>query len=484
MQGQKVPPHIAFGLPAADRRQSMDAIQLPEKVKYIIQVLCANGFEAFAVGGCVRDSLLGRIPGDWDITTNAKPAQVKQLFPHTIDTGIEHGTVTVMLERDGFEVTTYRIDGEYEDARHPKQVEFTQNLTEDLRRRDFTINAMAYSDETGLIDVFGGMRDLEQRVIRCVGRADDRFDEDALRIMRAVRFSAQLDFSVEQDTLRSIASHAGNLSRISVERIRTELTKLLLSDHPEHLLAAQELGLTRVFLPEFDRMLATPQENPHHIYDVGTHTIHALRHLVGRDAQLPPKNRLILRYAVLLHDVGKPVVRTVDAAGVAHFYRHADTGADMAREILRRLRFDNETISAVGHLIALHDYRYASENKSVSERTVRRAVSRVGADWLETHFLLQEADLNAQNPALLPDKLRQLSEAKALAGRILAAGQCISLKMLAVNGSDLIAAGFPPGKSIGAALDDLLNYVLEHPEANTREDLLARAAALLEPGKR
>ncbi|MDE7299619.1 MAG: CCA tRNA nucleotidyltransferase [Lachnospiraceae bacterium] len=461
----------------------MDTIQLPEKVKYIIQELRADGFEAFAVGGCVRDSLLGRIPGDWDITTNAKPAQVKQLFPHTIDTGIEHGTVTVMLERDGFEVTTYRIDGEYEDARHPKQVEFTQNLTEDLCRRDFTINAMAYSDETGLIDVFGGMRDLEQRVIRCVGRADDRFDEDALRIMRAVRFSAQLGFSIEQDTLRSIASHAGNLSRISIERIRTELTKLLLSDHPERLLAAQELGLTRVFLPEFDRMLATPQENPHHIYDVGAHTIHALQHLVGRDTQLPPKNQLILRYAVLLHDVGKPAVRTVDAAGVAHFYHHAETGADMAREILRRLRFDNETIGSVGHLIALHDYRYASENKAVSERTVRRAVNRVGPDWLETHFLLQEADLNAQNPALLPDKLRQLSEAKALAGRILSAGQCISLKMLAVNGSDLIAAGFPPGKSIGAALDDLLNYVLEHPEANTREELLARAAALLEPGK-
>ncbi len=512
----------------------MVTIKLPEKVQYIISELRADGFEAFAVGGCVRDSLLGRVPGDWDITTDAAPAQVKQRFPHTIDTGIEHGTVTVMLGRDGFEVTTYRIDGEYVDARHPKQVSFTGSLTEDLRRRDFTINAMAYSDETGLIDVFGGMHDLRQRLIRCVGRADDRFGEDALRIMRAVRFSAQLDFSIEPETLRSIAAHSENLRRISVERIRTELTKLLLSDHPERLLTAQELGLTRVFLPEFDRMLATPQENPHHIYNVGMHTICALQYLVGRDvrpgggikasadgrtgeaagsaaahipdhpaensartqaadaadstaaAQTPGyaagsgKLRTILRYAVLLHDVGKPEAKTVDESGRAHFYRHADIGAARAAEILRRLKFDNDTVSAVSRLIELHDYRYTSENKTVSERTVRRAVSRIGAEWLETHFLLQEADLHAQNPALLPDKLRQLTEARALADKVLSAGHCISLKMLAVNGRDLIAAGYPSGKSIGAALEALLNYVLEHPEENTRTVLLARAAEMRE----
>ena len=628
----------------------MVTIKLPEKVQYIIGELRADGFEAFAVGGCVRDSLLGRVPGDWDITTNAAPAQVKQRFPHTIDTGIEHGTVTVMLGRDGFEVTTYRIDGEYVDARHPKQVSFTGSLTEDLRRRDFTINAMAYSDETGLIDVFGGMHDLRQRLIRCVGRADDRFGEDALRIMRAVRFSAQLDFSIEPETLRSIAAHSENLRRISVERIRTELTKLLLSDHPERLLTAQELGLTRVFLPEFDRMLATTQENPHHIYNVGMHTIRALQYLVGRDvrpgggtkaaadgrigetmgsvteknaentaahksehptensagtqtadtidsagsaaahipdhpaessagtqaadaadsagsaaahipdhpaessagtqaadaadsagsaaahipdhpaessagtqaadtidstgsaaahipdhpaessigaqaadaadstaaAQTPGyaagsgKLRTILRYAVLLHDVGKPEAKTVDESGRAHFYRHADIGAARAAEILRRLKFDNDTVSAVSRLIELHDYRYTSENKTVSERTVRRAVSRIGAEWLETHFLLQEADLHAQNPALLPDKLRQLTEARALADKVLSAGHCISLKMLAVNGRDLIAAGYPSGKSIGAALEALLNYVLEHPEENTRTVLLARAAEMRE----
>ncbi len=461
----------------------MQKINLPDKVQYIIQQLSAHNFEAFAVGGCIRDSLLGRTPQDWDITTNADPLQVKQLFPHTFDTGIEHGTVTVVLDHEGFEVTTYRIDGDYEDARHPKQVEFTKDLTEDLRRRDFTINAMAYNDSAGLIDVFGGISDIEQKVIRCVGDADERFDEDALRIMRAVRFSAQLDFSIEPHTLNAVALHAKELCKISAERIRTELTKLLVSAHPERLLTASELGLTKIFLPEFDKMLETAQETPHHIYNVGMHTIHALIYLAKKENSpetmegcINEKSRTALRYAALLHDVGKPDAKTFSADKTAHFYHHADIGAPMTVEILRRLKFDNETINTVSHLVKLHDYRYAPEGKKVSMRTVRRAINRIGTDYLELLFQLQEADLNAQNPALLPDKLRQLSEAKMLSKEVLASNQCVSLKDLAVNGSDLIQAGFLPGKMMGEILAALLDHVLEYPEANVRENLIALAA--------
>ena len=248
-------------------------IELPEKVKYVIDTLMDAGYEAYAVGGCIRDSILGRKPEDWDITTSANPMQVKNLFRRTIDTGIQHGTVTVMLEKEGFEVTTYRIDGEYEDGRHPKEVVFTSNLIEDLKRRDFTINAMAYNEKDGLVDAFCGIEDLEKKVIRCVGNPEERFQEDALRMMRAVRFAAQLGFSIEKNTKRAIVELAGNLAKVSAERIQVELVKLLVSNHPEEFMTAYETGLTKVFLPEFDAMIKTPQNNKHHCYNVGEHTI-------------------------------------------------------------------------------------------------------------------------------------------------------------------------------------------------------------------
>ena len=239
-------------------------IKLPDNVKMILDRLHEAGFEAYAVGGCVRDSILGRIPGDWDITTNALPQDTKKLFKRTIDTGIEHGTVTIMVGKEGYEVTTYRIDGKYEDSRHPSEVTFTKNLTEDMKRRDFTINAMAYNDEEGIIDRFGGMEDIEKGLIRCVGNPKERFSEDALRIMRAVRFAAQLNYSIEDETKNAISELADTLKNISAERIQTELVKLLLSDHPERLMTAYELGITKVILPEFDRCMETPQNNPHH----------------------------------------------------------------------------------------------------------------------------------------------------------------------------------------------------------------------------
>ena len=310
-------------------------IELPEKVKYVIDTLMDAGYEAYAVGGCIRDSILGRKPEDWDITTSANPMQVKNLFRRTIDTGIQHGTVTVMLEKEGFEVTTYRIDGEYEDGRHPKKVVFTSNLIEDLKRRDFTINAMAYNEKDGLVDAFCGIEDLEKKVIRCVGNPEERFGEDALRMMRAVRFAAQLGFSIEKNTKRAIVELAGNLSKVSAERIQVELVKLLVSNHPEEFMTAYETGLTKVFLPEFDAMIKTPQNNKHHCYNVGEHTIEAVKN--------SPQDK-ILRLTMLLHDVAKPVCKSVDEQGIYHFYGHPAKGAEMAKDILRRLKFDNDTI--------------------------------------------------------------------------------------------------------------------------------------------
>ena len=244
-------------------------INIPDKAKDVIGTIMAAGFEAYVVGGCVRDSVLGRTPEDWDITTSARPEQVKALFPHTVDTGLQHGTVTVMMGREGFEVTTYRIDGKYEDCRHPENVTFTPSLREDLQRRDLTINAMAYNEEQGLVDIFGGMEDISEGIVRCVGDPRERFREDALRILRAIRFSAQLGYVIEEGTRKAAAELAPLLSKISAERIQTELVKLLVSPHPEYLRLAYECKVTAVFLPEFDKAMETPQRHPHHCYSVG-----------------------------------------------------------------------------------------------------------------------------------------------------------------------------------------------------------------------
>lgn len=281
-------------------------INLPEKVKYIIDRITEAGYEAYAVGGCVRDSILGREPDDWDITTSAKPQQIKALFRRTVDTGIAHGTVTVMLDREGYEVTTYRIDGEYEDHRHPREVVFTSQLVEDLRRRDFTINAMAYNESAGLVDAFDGMGDIRRGMIRCVGCARERFTEDALRILRALRFSAQLGYEIQEDTGEAIRELAPSLAAISAERIQTELVKLLLSHHPDYLRQAYEMGVTAVILPELDCCMKTPQNHPHHCYTVGEHILHSLLEVpAARD----------LRLAMLLHDIGKPHTLETDFRG-------------------------------------------------------------------------------------------------------------------------------------------------------------------------
>lgn len=439
-------------------------IVLPKKVKYIIDTLMDKGYEAYAVGGCVRDSLLGRTPQDWDITTSAKPEQVKELFRHTIDTGIQHGTVTVMIDHEGFEVTTYRIDGEYEDARHPKEVLFTANLLEDLKRRDFTINAMAYNEQNGIVDAFDGIGDLDRGVIRCVGKAQERFTEDALRMLRAIRFAAQLGFEIEAETRDAIAELAENIAKVSAERIQVELVKLLVSSHPEELKVAYETGLTRVFFPEFDVMMDTPQQNPHHSYNVGEHTIVSLQEI--------PADK-VLRLTMLLHDVAKPVCRTTDEKGIDHFYGHQDKGSEMARAILRRLKFDNDTTDRVCRLVRWHD-----DNPKISERNMRRAISRIGVEQYPALFAVKRADTMAQSAYGRDEKLAYIAEYERMYQEILDKQQCLTIKDLAVDGKDLIQAGMKPGKELGEVLKKFLEIVLEEPEKNTKEALLQELDAV------
>ena len=434
-------------------------IHLPEDVKAILHTLQEAGYEAYAVGGCIRDSLLGRRPDDWDITTSAKPQETKALFGKTIDTGIQHGTVTVMRHGRGYEVTTYRVDGEYEDGRHPKEVTFTASLKEDLRRRDFTVNAMAYNEEDGLVDLFGGRQDLEQKIIRCVGEANERFEEDALRIMRAVRFSAQLGFSIEERTKEAIRGHAEKLRQVSAERIQVELTKLVISPNPDFLRIAWETGITAVVLPEFDRLMEQPQNNPHHCFSVGEHTLHAMQ------AVRPDK---CLRLALLLHDVAKPLCLTTDAEGIDHFHGHAQKGERMAAQILKRLRYDNHTTELVSRLVKWHDVAIAPEKKAV-----RRAASRMGKELFPLILEVKAADLAAQSDYQRAEKREWLERLRGLYEEIEREGDCLTIKDLAVNGRDLIQAGITPGPQLGLALQQLLEIVLEDPEKNTREYLLS-----------
>ncbi len=438
----------------------MVKIQLPEAVQFIIQTIEQAGFEAYAVGGCVRDSILGREPDDWDITTSAKPEEIKQIFRHTVDTGIQHGTVTVLIKKECYEVTTYRIDGEYEDSRHPKEVNFTSLLSEDLRRRDFTINAMAYNNTDGLIDLFNGQEDLRQGIIRCVGDPRERFSEDALRIMRAVRFSAQLGYEIEEETAAAIKELSDTLRHISVERIQIELVKLLVSKHPEYMEKLYEMGLTKVFLPEFDIMMETPQINPHHLYSVGVHTLKALK--------LVPNDRIV-RLTMLLHDVGKPATRSTDEAGIDHFHGHPNLGSEMAKKILKRLRFDNDTIERVALLVLYHDYGNAI---SATPAFTRKLISKVQIENFPLLLDIKYADVMAQSELQRDKKVDKVFSLKASYQEVLDKGLCVNLKQLAISGADLIQAGMKPGKEMGETLNRLFEMVLENPNLNNKESLL------------
>lgn len=438
-------------------------ITIPEKAKYIIDVLEDAGYEAYVVGGCVRDSILGREPQDWDITTSALPLQVKELFRRTIDTGLQHGTVTIMQGEEGFEVTTYRIDGEYEDGRHPKDVTFTPNLEEDLLRRDFTINAMAYNDRRGLVDLYDGIGDIERKIIRCVGDPNARFGEDALRMLRAVRFSAQLGYTIEPATREAITKLAPTLEKISAERIRTELVKLLVSNNPYELKEAYETGMTAVFLPEFDRAMQTEQNHKHHCYSVGEHILHAIEEVEATQ---------VLRMAMLLHDIGKPDTLTVDESGITHFHGHVQKSEEMAKVILRRLKFDNDSIDKICRLVRFHDYGMGIVP---DEKIVRRAVNKIGEDIFPMFLQVGRADIMAQSDYERESKLANNDSWGKMYDKIMEENQCVSLKTLKINGRTLIEMGVKPGPELGRILNTLLEEVLDNPSGNDEEWLKNRA---------
>lgn len=414
-------------------------IKVPKNVAYIIGKLNESGYEAFAVGGCVRDAVLGLTPHDWDITTSAKPEEVKAIFNRTIDTGIKHGTVTVMRDHIGYEITTYRIDGEYTDGRHPKEVVFTSNLIEDLKRRDFTINAMAYNDEDGIIDEFGGVSDLENHIIRCVGVAEERFNEDALRILRAIRFAAKLDFSIEENTYAAIKKIAPNLSLISVERIQSELTKLITSDHPDRIKDIYRQGLSKYIFKESvlgdDEADIVPKDNKYSKEELFERVANIMEAL---------ENSSYLRYAGLLTFENNP------------------------EKVLRNLKMDNKTIKIVSMLVNNRNYRLISD-----EGKIRRAIVDIGKDifgeyylpYREGLILSQESDMD----------IEELNKIKCLYKKIIEEGQCVSMADMCIKGNDLKNLGVQDGKMIGEILKYLFNEVIEYSELNDSETLIRLA---------
>ena len=409
-------------------------IEVPQEVEWIIGKIREHGFEAFAVGGCVRDTLLSRTPSDWDITTSAEPEEIKRIFPRTVDTGLQHGTVTVIKNRKGYEVTTYRIDGEYHDGRHPDSVEFTKNLTEDLKRRDFTINAMAYSHETGIVDVFGGMDDLKAGIIRCVGSPTERFSEDALRILRAIRFSGQLNFEIEEETLNAVGALAPNLLKVSRERIQTELTKLLLSDHPERLILTENLGISRYVADGLHEIL-TEGERPEE-----------------KSEGLLPYPRCHMGISSL------PAEKPMRWAGFLRF-----TPPNDVRRFLKGLKLDNETIG---------NAKTMAEGFQTPLPEEKTAIRRMASRMTEYQFegVLSLKSMEEALPGFPGPKTA--AGLSALWKEILASGDCLRMKDMAVNGGDLIAAGMKPGKEMGSTLEYLFGLVLEHPEYNQKEFLL------------
>lgn len=413
------------------------------------------------MGGCVRDSILGKIPNDWDITTNALPEQVLKCFSNykIIATGLKHGTVTIIIDNEHFEVTTFRIDGKYTDNRRPDNVEFTGNLKDDLSRRDFTINAMAYNTKTGLVDFFGCKHDIENKIISCVGEPDTRFNEDSLRILRALRFASVLGFKIDSKTTQSIHKNKYLLKNIAVERISSELNKLLLGYNAKQILYNFSDVLIE-FIPEIQLMIGFNQNNPHHNLDVWEHTIEAV-------SQSP--YNIILRLSMLFHDIAKPLCYTEDEEHIGHFYGHAFKSSDMASIILKRLKYDNYTITTVKELIFYHD-----TNTKPKKRTIKRLLNKIGEERFKQLIEIKRADIKAHNPKYINDLDNTYSTIDLL-NEIIKQQQCFHLKDLKINGKDLIDIGIPKGIQVGVILNKLMDMIIDDDIENDRDKLLNMA---------
>ena len=434
---------------------------VPENVKNILLMLEKAGFEAYLVGGSVRDMLMGRETGDTDITTNATPAQVKEVFREckVIDTGLRHGTVTVIMNHTPTEITTYRTESGYSDGRHPDSVQFTASLRQDCARRDFTVNAVCMNADGEIVDFYGGAQDIENRIIRCVGDPRRRFEEDALRILRGVRFARTLGFEIEENTKKAIFDCKDLLKGISAERIYTELLKLLCGKNAKQVLL-EYTEILAVFMPEIMALKGFLQHNPHHIYDVLEHTAVAVENT-------PPIPQL--RLAALLHDFGKPHTFTVDEKGVGHFYGHGDVSREIAKKILHRMKVSNEDYSLIHHLVYYHDVHI-----ELTEKAVRRALNKHGRERLQLLLMLKRADNKGQNTRDF-DRTAEYDRLQRLIDEALAKQQCFSLKQLAVNGSDLRRAGISPSKEMGDILNRLLEMVINGETENSRDVLIEKA---------
>ncbi|MBP3412681.1 MAG: HD domain-containing protein [Oscillospiraceae bacterium] len=440
-------------------------IKIPPEVRGILMRLKRAGYEAYAVGGCVRDSLLGDKPQDWDICTSALPDQTRACFDHCVLTGVKYGTVTVLRGRNSYEITTFRAEEGYSDSRHPEQVRFLDSLYEDLARRDLSINAMA-ADADGLVtDHFDGLHDLRHGLIRCVGEAEQRFTEDALRILRALRFAARFGFTIEPRTAHAIHALKDSLLKVSPERIRKELKGLLMGKAAVEILS-EFSDVLAVILPELQPCMGFEQHNPHHIYNVYTHSLHTL-------AQVPSTEPL--RLAALLHDIGKPACFTLDEAGIGHFYGHSEKSFELCDRLLHRLHYDNKTISHVCTLVQIHDLML----EPISEKRARRLLSKYGEPMLRDLISLRRADALATgtaDPEELEHSLAQFSE---LLDRLLVQEGRFTMADLDINGNDLLSMGLPRGRQIGQLLHVLFDSVLEGICENQKEKLVEYARFLL-----
>lgn len=439
-------------------------MNIPSKCKMIFETLKVNGFECFAVGGCVRDSIMGQSPHDWDFTTNALPDDICRCFSQytTIDIGRDFGTICVVIDSEPFEITTYRCDGVYSDSRHPDNVTFTRNLTDDLARRDFTINSIAYSPDIGFVDPYGGIKDITEGIIKCTGIPSERFSEDALRILRAVRFSARFGFKIEGDTASAIHNLKDNLKAVHPQRIRKELTGLLMGEDVSSVIS-EFRDVLAVIIPEIEPMFRTQQNNPHHSYDVWNHTVKALENT--------PFDELV-RFAVFFHDIGKPSAKSTDSKGIDHFLKHQIISARLTAGILRRFGFSNKFINDVCLLVKYHDERFRN-----GESDIKRVLSIIGEDLFFKLMDVTYADVSAQSDYQREYKLNLLSKTVKQAKAIIARGDCYTLSTLAVKGNDLIKMGFK-GKAISNTLNVLLRLVIKGKIENTKESLLFYANTL------
>jgi len=440
-------------------------IKVPEEVQYIIGTLEENGYEAFIVGGCVRDAVLGKEPEDWDICTPALPEQTIKCFKeqHIIETGLKHGTVTIVVDHKPFEITTYRIDGSYSDNRHPDSVEFVNDLKEDLSRRDFTINAMAYNPDRGVVDFFDSISDIKDHVIRCVGDADKRFQEDALRIMRALRFAAVLGFDIEEKTSAAIFRNKELLKNIAAERISSEINKLIVGQNIGDLLLSYT-SVIKTIIPEISEMIGFEQNNPYHYLDVWRHTIESVVNA--------PADK-VLRLTMLFHDIAKPKCYTVNDS-VGHFYGHSQVSADMTKQILKRLKYDKDTVKTVTQLIFYHDTDIQPKRKHI-----RRWLNRIGEERFRRLIEVMKADVMAQSERSRIEKINELEKVVPVLDEIIKQQLCFSLRDLDVNGRDLIAAGVTEGAEIGKTLNRLLEMVIDELLENEKDKLIAAAKELI-----